>query len=676
MLSLQKTKLSSNYEHKNNINFAGLKLGRINLPSSISRISNCKLDDVYGKLTKKVAPDFIQKIGGDTFFKKSNALLDTAKFPFTRLPKEALNWFANTFKIKSLQNSDLLKNFAKLKDDEAAQRALRGLFENGDNFIAELAAKKGIDPKDIEKMVCGVECNPEFEEICKGATKKFYELFDKNLAKDKAHYHTPHERTVVRLVSGITAAIMLGNDFYNKSIMNGVDDKEATKEAKSKRRQEISATVQEAISQYFLLGAFSSFTNKSKWGAPILNTALGVLFHITSRLSNGKKLTRMKLEESSFKGLPNLEEFKEKTKKEEKIEVKAPQKEKKHLLTLKNIGLACLASIGIGFALKGAKSTKAFKALKETIENTNFVKTTKDKLHKFTVGEVWVDKKEYLDFVDRLDDVGYEKMKKFYNGEILPKFKNGEKLLLGEYEKMCKIPFTNIQMSKKELIQIPLMPFKFATELLSYPYKAAHKIAEGLKWVKKPEEIKLKNDFGILNTYREYQELLAKHGGTTNQKFLDAFKERLDKNILSALNKETQSSVKNAAIGKTTQLLGTFGSLYFAMTDDFNRTAKQTGDKQKAEKDARLRGVNKIIRIATQIVIMKMNDIFKIPYAQSILGAGLITAACTVLTDSISRILSGMPFKKMNKEELEAYNKNKKEGILRHYYNGLDRLTD
>ena len=103
MLSLQKTKLSSNYEHKNNINFAGLKLGRINLPSSISRISNCKLDDVYGKLTKKVAPDFIQKIGGDTFFKKSNALLDTAKFPFTRLPKEALNWFANTFKIKSLQ---------------------------------------------------------------------------------------------------------------------------------------------------------------------------------------------------------------------------------------------------------------------------------------------------------------------------------------------------------------------------------------------------------------------------------------------------------------------------------------------------------------------------------------------------------------------------------------------
>ena len=122
--------------------------------------------------------------------------------------------------------------------------------------------------------------------------------------------------------------------------------------------------------------------------------------------------------------------------------------------------------------------------------------------------------------------------------------------------------------------------------------------------------------------------------------------------------------------------MGTFGSLYFAMTDEFNNTASQTGDKQKAEKDARLRGVNKIIRIATQIVIMNINNIFKIPYAQSILGAGVITAICTVLTDSISRTLSGMPYRKMDKEELEEYYKEHKEGKLKGYYDMLDKLTD
>ena len=98
--------------------------------------------------------------------------------------------------------------------------------------------------------------------------------------------------------------------------------------------------------------------------------------------------------------------------------------------------------------------------------------------------------------------------------------------------------------------------------------------------------------------------------------------------------------------------MGTFGSLYFAMTDEFNNTAKQTGDKHKAEKDARLRGINKIIRIATQIVIMNINNIFKIPYAQS------------------------MPYRKMDKEELEKYYKEHKEGKLKGYYDMLDKLTD
>ena len=212
---------------------------------------------------------------------------------------------------------------------------------------------------------------------------------------------------------------------------------------------------------------------------------------------------------------------------------------------------------------------------------------------------------------------------------------------------------------------------------LCYPYKAVHKILEGLKVVKKPEKIELKNDYHILNTYLDFKEQLAKFGGTINDDFLEFYKNHIQKNRISALNKETQSSVnKNAAIGKTTQLMGTFGSLYFAMTDEFNNTAKQTGNKHKAQKDARLRGINKIIRIATQIVIMNINNIFKIPYAQSILGAGVITAICTILTDSISRTLSGMPYRKMNKEELEKYYKEHKEGKLKGYYDMLDKLTE
>ncbi len=371
--------------------------------------------------------------------------------------------------------------------------------------------------------------------------KKFYKLFDENLAKDKAHYHTPHERAVVRLVSGFTAAIMLGNDFYNKSIMNGVSEDKAIKSASTKRKQEILATVQEALSQYFLLGAFASFSNNSQLGAPLLNTALGILFHITSRLSTKRPLKRIDVPEKPQnqsqltinKFIGNLKKGNEPTltngnNNQEKEE------NKKHLLSLKNILLATLASIGIGFAFKGIKSTKTFNNLKDTILNLDIAKELSKKYRNFTVGEVWIDKNEADEFCNLFGSIGFKNAKIYYTELFKNAFKTSnnsqtQKILLGEYEKMSKIPFTNIQMSRKELLQIPLMPLKFATELLSYPYKAVHKILEGLKVVKKPEKIELKNDYHILNTYLDFKEQLAKFDGTINDDFLEFYKSHIQK---------------------------------------------------------------------------------------------------------------------------------------------------
>ena len=662
------------------------RYGKVAHLPAITQFSKCRLDNIYKELNGKLGSNFIQSINNETRYLKANSLLDTLKYPFVDLPKDFLAFISKKFNIKSLQDSNLLQNYAKAQQDKSYQRAMRGLIKNGDNFIAQFAKEKGINASELEKFLCKNECNPQFKELCDSVVKKFYKLFDENLAKDKAHYHTPHERAVVRLVSGFTAAIMLGNDFYNKSIMNGVSEDEAIKSASTKRKQEILATVQEALSQYFLLGAFASFSNNSQLGAPLLNTALGILFHITSRLSTKRPLTRIDVPEKPQnqsqltinKFIDNIKKGNEPTLNNDNQEKK---ENKKHLLSLKNVLLATLASIGIGFAFKGIKSTKTFNNLKDTILNLDIVKELSKKYRNFTVGEVWIDKNEADEFCNLFGSIGFKNAKIYYTELFKNAFKTSnnsqtQKILLGEYEKMSKIPFTNIQMSRKELLQIPLMPLKFVTELLSYPYKAVHKILEGLKVVKKPEKIELKNDYHILNTYLDFKEQLSKFGGTINDDFLEFYKSHIQKNRISALNKETQSSVKNAAIGKTTQLMGTFGSLYFAMTDEFNNTAKQTGNKQKAKKDARLRGINKIIRIATQIVIMNINNIFKIPYTQSILGAGVITAICTVLTDSISRTLSGMPYRKMDKEELEKYYKEHKEGKLKGYYDMLDKLTE
>ncbi len=683
--------LSNALKSKNGISLTSY--GKVVHLPSIKKVSQCHIDGIFAFLEGKTGSNFIQTIGENTRFSKPHSFIDTLKYPFVDLPKDILITFAKKFNIKSLQNSNLLKKYTENQQSKSYQRAMRGLLKNGDNFINQFAKKNGINPKDIDKFICDNKCNADFQSICDDTTKKLYALFDDNLAKDKAHYHTPHERTVVRLVSGITAAVMLGNDFYNKSIMNGVTEQEAIDSAKTKRKQEILATVQEAISQYFLLGAFASFSNNSKIGAPLLNTALGILFHITSRISTGREHTRIKINDGSQPSFLSINKFIDSVKENKHAELKKQKLEKddkNHILSLKNILLATGASIGVGFALKGIKSTKIFNNLKEQITNLDFVKDITKKYRNFTVGEVWVSKDDINNLYNAYAKSGFIGVAKthqpifdkaFSNPKLVKQFKNPdgtmvEKILLGEYEKMSKIPFTNIQASRKELLHIPLMPIRFVTELFSYPYKAVHKILEGLKIVKKPEKIELKNEYHLLNTYLDFKEQLAKFGGEVNKDFLEFYRKHIEQNRISALNKETQSSVKNAAIGKTTQLMGTFGSLYFAMTDEFNNTAKQTGDKHKAEKDARLRGVNKIIRIATQIVIMGINDIFKIPYAKSILGAGAITAVCTILTDSISRTLSGMPFRKMNKEELEKYQKDHKEGALGTYYRALDKLTD
>ena len=180
----------------------------IHLPST-KAISECRLDDIFNFLNNKTGSNFIQSINNETRYLKANSLLDALRYPFIDLPRDFLTFISKKFNIKSLQDSDLLQNYAKAQQDKSYQRALRGLIKNGDNFIAQFAKEKGINASELEKFLCKNECNPQFKELCDSVVKKFYKLFDENLAKDKAHYHTPHERAVVRIVSGFTAAIML-----------------------------------------------------------------------------------------------------------------------------------------------------------------------------------------------------------------------------------------------------------------------------------------------------------------------------------------------------------------------------------------------------------------------------------------------------------------------------------
>jgi len=670
-----------------NISFTGLNTGKILHLEAIKNVSHCHIGGMFRELSKKVDSNFIQRINGEDVFKKSNALVETVTYPFTKMWKGWLNSFAEKFNLENLYNKQFLVNYRKAGENEKYERALRGFLQNGDTFLNGAAKNHKIDPKDIEKLLCENGCKEPFQGLCNDVTDSFFKLFDENLAKDKAHYNTPHERAIARLVSGTTAAIILGNDFYNKSILNGKTNEEAKKSADGKRRQELIENTQEAICQYVTLGGLSEFTNTHTMAAPVISTALGILFKITSRLSTGRSLTRINVPKRmaaplkilSMNGFLDSIQNKKPVEFEEIIPEKQPSRDdKKHILSLKNIGLFCLASIVAGFALNSSKGKKVTDNIRKSFENL-IPETINQRIENFTTGKLTAGEDELNAFYDLLQDCRLADFKKYYQDYKLKNIiTQDNQIYLGEYEKMTKIPIIGVEVSNKELLQIPLMPFKLMIELASYPYKIVRSALEGLKLIERApkKQPELENKYNILNTFMDFRERLQKNNGVIDDDFIEKYEKHLQENILSALNKETQSNIDNRSMAKLTSIFGTFGSLYFATTDDFNETAKQTGDIEKANKDARLRGVNKIIRMTTQNVFLQLNNIFKVSYAKSLLGAGVITALCTVLTDSTSRILSGMPFRKMNKEELEKYNNDKKNGILKGYYNVLDKLTD
>ena len=141
-------------------------------------------------------------------------------------------------------------------------------------------------------------------------------------------------------------------------------------------------------------------------------------------------------------------------------------------------------------------------------------------------------------------------------------------------------------------------------------------------------------------------------------------------------NEVTSSKGDNSKIAVLAQTLGTLTGIWFNMNDEFNSSVRTGATKEEAEKEARLRGINKFFRMTVQVIISgSLNDIFQKQYNSSIAKSAAVVAASTVLTDAASRVLTGMPSTKMTKEELDNYQKRHKEGIMSWYYNLIDKLA-
>ncbi|GBF23142.1 hypothetical protein tpqmel_0546 [Candidatus Gastranaerophilus sp. (ex Termes propinquus)] len=679
-----------------------MKIISSDLISKVNRVVNCKLDNnVADTLVDKVRKHAPNMIDANGFVKNAG--------PLKTLGEALIKPFINTAHyatkglLKLFPDNLTLKNW-NIKTDTSHkiyERAARGIQQYGAEFVKKAQGKPLLDD-------CGEVC----ADICGAATNGFYDKLAKNLAYDKANYNGVTERVGTRLVTSMIPALFLGFDFWNKAIRDGATLEEASQEAAKKREQEVIAGIGEAGAQYVVLSGLPNFVNNSKMAAPALNTGIGVFFNVASRMVKGMPLTRIKIENTpAFLGLaktPSMQEFMEYAKKPVGTAFKGipnnptqePEKQKSRLLSWKNLGLVCAGSIAVGMGLKLGKPKFA-----KTKAGEFFAEATKP-LKKWWKGatreELWVSKEDLEPFYDKLIKTGNKKMFRHYEDILDKTFKNKElvkdgKILLGEFNKTFNIG--KLQIRRKNLYTIPLAPLKLAKEILSYPYKGVEKLLEvtgnGVlkKTAQNPDKYKKLTGFfkafqpketapdplnGVLHFFGDFKKHAKMFKDKPEQEFIDFWKARLEKNVLNTLDREGNSKIDNTQLGKITQLLGTFGSIYFAMIDDYNRTAKRTKNKEQAERDARERGVNKFMRITSQIVLIDIfNGVFKLPYAQSLLGAWGVSAACTVATEKVSRGLSSMPSKEINsKEELEAHKENQRNGTFGWYHKAIEKLSD
>jgi len=657
---------------------------------AVKKIVDGSANNLLSDTVERIPKKYLTESGVPVAVSKGKDLVesfvDIGRIPrgiATSIAQNLYERFPDNKLVKQFYNAPFVQKHIGLTSLKNNLGALRGIYKNGTEFL-----KKAGGDADVAK-----------ETVSKG----FDKLLNSSMGWGKPSYDTKYERFWVRLVSGFTAANFLGKDFFNKAKMNGKDDREAKRSAREKITQERLANTGEAISQFAFLATFAQLANTKSWVAPVVSAGIGVAFNVISRLALGRKLTRVKTTPTSvqFGSTPQIEDFVQKAKNEQKPDnISAPKRDKKHRLSLKNILIATGASIAAGFALKAGANTKAFKSLKGAFNATSLGTRIK-KLQANTFEEA-------ITSVGELQELGGLLKKTGESGlgddilKSVSNFAEGQKIYAGRRIKTAKL-FGKVEVPVSRLYELPLMPLRFLKELVTYPYKMVNTFAQdiakntlkkrNIDWEKvKPKDIKngvsrfcaklidtpksvKKPDIAdIENVLFRFRDFKGKYPKTAD---LEREFGKYVQNIRKlSVNSTTASKISNEKLVIPAQILSMLGGIFFNMNDDYNQTITLGGTREQAQKDARLRGMNKFVRVAVQATIAgTLNGMFAKYYNSSLLKAGLITAGATVATDTACRVLTGMPFKRMSKEELIQHKKNKEKGINEKYFRMVDRAV-
>ncbi len=252
------------------------------LYTNIAEITQ-KIDGILGDNFLKSR---FEKIGIDVnstdqyLVKDSSIIKDiykTVKYPFVDLPLD----FAN-FVLKILKKIPFLSDFAnnaqklKLLAKRANTVEIEKSREAISNILEAFADKDSVLLNKNSEVIFDINrCKESFIKKAAG-----------NLSKTVKNYNSRDERTLNRLITSFVSAIYGSRDFYNISMLQKNDKKEAKKAKKSRFKQEMTRTGLSAGMTFLTLGALDKYTKNSLMWTVATIVGSSLIAEIVSRLIN------------------------------------------------------------------------------------------------------------------------------------------------------------------------------------------------------------------------------------------------------------------------------------------------------------------------------------------------------------------------------------------------------
>lgn len=631
-------------------------------------------------------------------------------YPFKILPGDLLNGtvellgkvpMLKDWSAKTLERP-FFKNIRQRSKIDSKINSLTGLLTYRDVKLKEaessLAKKLGKEVKDLTaEELAQAKANAD-SKMESGLFQTFLKQFDPK----SGNYDTKHERALNRLVSGLPPAIFLANDAYNLSRMMDDDPKAATKEQKTRFKQETSRILTSGYLTLITMGAFQKFINKSKAGI-VLTTGITVLVtEMFSRLSNGKHIFRLSPEEArkenEQKHAPEAKikptEDKKQVTSTGKLDSTKPKEQQKPLLSFDTVMKASAVILATGYGIKGFKHIPAIKnmALKYF---ENMKANNPEKFAKLGIGDINADNavktfeskvlyRPFTSVYKNLTSQPFRVEPEKFN-EVIKVLKEYDPKFAAMYERIGKSAIktvdgkTFIDLGSKDkkvkpLVNFVIAPFKFMWNTVTLPYWMVDEKLMSVFRKAKPKAPAKDIDALAKSFDRICNQALKKN--LDKEKFHDY----LQVNFLKAFNLDSLSSVSNAELSNLAKTAASIATIWFLMTDNYNMVMlKSNGnDKEGANTKFKERFVQEGSRLFYQTLLIDLfNSTFRNQYNSSLLGMSWVTLVDTTLGEMLTRSSVGTPIKPHTRDELIDIetSQNNSTGFKKKYYNFMQRLT-